>query len=950
MLNKVCSLFVILSLSTGLFADAAKGKIFGIVKDKESMQPVKKAQVFIIETQTILETDDYGNFNIDLDPGKYNIIITHQKFYTTYATMAVEPGKMDLIEVFMPKNGKGSTDKKDMDAVTINVKALKNTEHSVLEAQKKSLNVSDGISSQTFRKNGDGYAGQAIKRIPGLSVEGGKYVYVRGLGDRYSKTQLNGLDLPGIDPDRNTVQMDIFPTNLIDNIFVTKTFSADKPGDYTGGLVDIITKDFPVAKTTSYAFSLAYNPAMNLRSDFLSYKSSAMDVFAAGSKSRAIPVDPNVKTPIAIPGDKQLEDMTRAFNPVMAAALSNSFIDHNISYSLGNQIRSKSNKNRTYGYNVALNNSMNYRHYGEVIYNQYAKDRDKSINELQEVTSQKGTQSEVETAWSGLANFSTKTKYNKYTFTAFHSRNVLKQAAQLRSEATSISSTPGAILGKNVLYYNQRDVTTLSLAASHNLKNGKAKVEWALAPSLSNNKEPDMRQAFFAYEDNGDITLNIGDGARVTRLWRNLQEKGANAKVDYIIEGLTKKGFTSNWKAGLFSTVKNRVFEINRYEFRDMVSRKDYTGNPNELFEASNIYSAENNDPRGLVVQGEPSLSNNYNATSTIFAGYVQNELHLSSKLKTIYGLRLEKADMYYTGQNQAGLVYDNENLLNTFTPLPSLAVIYSSNVNTNLRFNASRTVARPSFKEKSLAQIYDAVTGRTFIGNLDLEQTNITNVDVRWENFGDRGQMFSGSVFAKNFENPIEIVAYAPETPDNFQARNVASGQMLGAEIEFRKNINFLSSLNSLFTINTNLSYIHSSVRMNDEEYRSRVQEQRTGETLKRTRQMQGQSPYLINAGVNYTTKSGWQANLSYNVQGPRLSIVGIGVNADVYERQFHSLNMNVQKTLDKAKKWSVALMADNILQQKRIMYQKSYESENKIYTQMSPFTSVKCTLRYSI
>ena len=168
MLNKVCSLFVILSLSTGLFADAAKGKIFGIVKDKESMQPVKKAQVFIIETQTILETDYYGNFNIDLDPGKYNIIITHQKFDTTYATMAVEPGKMDLIEVFMPKNGKGSTDKKDMDAVTINVKALKNTEHSVLEAQKKSLNVSDGISSQTFRKNGDGDAGQAIKRIPGL--------------------------------------------------------------------------------------------------------------------------------------------------------------------------------------------------------------------------------------------------------------------------------------------------------------------------------------------------------------------------------------------------------------------------------------------------------------------------------------------------------------------------------------------------------------------------------------------------------------------------------------------------------------------------------------------------------------------------------------------------------------------------------------------------------------
>jgi len=946
MIKKVILIALIAPLALGILAEVGKGKIYGIVKDQETQKPIEKATIYIKELSQSLKTNAYGNFNTDLDPGGYTLVVVHKNFDTTISWLNVEAEKMELIEVFMPKKVEMEVlpDSQSMRAVQITIKASKSSDHAALEIQKKSLNVSNGISSQTFKKTGDADAGAALNKIPGISVEGGKYVYVRGLGDRYTKTQLNGLDLPGIDPDRNTVQMDIFTTNLIDNIFVTKTFTADLPGDFTGGLVNIITKDFPTNKTTSYAASLGYNANMHLRNDYLTYDGGTADAFALGARNRAIPVNPNEGTPLAIPGQQKLETMTRAFSPEMAAKYGNSFIDYSLGYSIGSQLKSKDRK-RTHGYNFALNHQTNYRHFDEVIYGQYAKDRDKRINELQKVSEQKGSQSEYEAAWSGLFNASTKTKNNKYSFTLFHSRNGLKQTALLRSEATSISSAPGAVLGKNILYYNQRNVTTVNISGNHKLLGDKKTLNWSIAPSVSNNKEPDLRQAFFAYEDNGDITLNIGDGARVTRMWRSLKEYGLNSKMDLLFTSPK-----SNWKTGIALSIKNRDFGINRYEFRDIASRNDYTGDPNELFQASNLYSSENTSATGLIVQSENSQSNNYNSSLAVAGAYVHNEYHLSKKIRAISGFRLEYASMLYTGENQAGLSYAGQSVLNKISPLPTFALIYSPDKKSNIRLNASRTLARPSFKEKSLAQIFDAVTGRTFIGNLDLKQTDITNVDFRWEKFSHKGQVISASAFVKDFANPIELVAYKAETPDNFQARNVGKALVAGLEFEYRKSLTFISSRSHNFFFTTNISYIHSSVEMNESEYQGKKQEKRSGETVKKTRQMQGQSPYLVNARLNFKNNRGWQVNASYNVQGPRLAIVGIGVSPDVYEREFHSINVNIQKSIDQAKKWTVSLKATNLLMQKRVMYQKSYEARQQIFTQVSPFSTFKFSIRYTL
>ena len=121
----------------------------------------------------------------------------------------------------------------DLGTVKITTETKKNTENTLLSLKMRSSNLIDGITASSFRKIGDSDAASAMKRVAGVSVAGGKYVFVRGLGDRYNKTMLNGLDIQGLDPDRNTIQMDIFPTNIIDNMIINKSFVAELY-DFTG--------------------------------------------------------------------------------------------------------------------------------------------------------------------------------------------------------------------------------------------------------------------------------------------------------------------------------------------------------------------------------------------------------------------------------------------------------------------------------------------------------------------------------------------------------------------------------------------------------------------------------------------------------------------------------------------------------------------------------------------
>jgi len=238
----ISSLLLILSLCSYSFSQ--QGTLKGTITDAKTGETLIGASVIKQGTTIGMSTDLDGNFSLQLDPGTYIMEVA----FISYAKKVLPGVVIKAGEVTMLDLGLDS-EYQSIAEVVVTAKMVKNTENAMLSMQKKSANMLDGISSQAFKKLGDSNAAGALRRIPGVSVQGGRHVYVRGLGDRYTKTILNGMVIPGLDPDRNSVQVDIFPTNTIDNIVVYKTFSPDLPGDFVGGIVDVVTKDFPEEKT-----------------------------------------------------------------------------------------------------------------------------------------------------------------------------------------------------------------------------------------------------------------------------------------------------------------------------------------------------------------------------------------------------------------------------------------------------------------------------------------------------------------------------------------------------------------------------------------------------------------------------------------------------------------------------------------------------------------------------
>jgi len=370
-------------------------------------------------------------------------------------------------------------------------------------------------------------------------------------------------------------------------------------------------------------------------------------------------------------------------------------------------------------------------------------------------------------------------------------------------------------------------------------------------------------------------------------------------------------------------------------------------GNPDEFFFEENIYDPD--DSYGSFISGNFQESNQYEANQTILAGYVMHDVNVSDNLKFVYGARYEETKTKYTGVRSDGSDrFNNATVLDVKDVLPSANAVYSFNDNVNLRASFSSTVARPSFKEKSTAQIQDRISGRTFIGNLDLERTKIQNYDVRWEKFMPSGQIVSVSGFYKTFQNPIELVSF----DDTATPRNVGDASILGLEIETRKKLDFIQNrFASNLTVGLNVTAVNSSVRMNDAEFESRVEFARDGEIIDRERQMVGQSPYIINGLISYGgLENGWESTLSYNVQGKRLAIVGIGQVPDVYESPFHSLNLKVSKKLGKDYKWRVSLKVDNILDDNKEKVFQSYQATDRVFENYNPSRTFSLSLGYRI
>ncbi len=955
------SLLSLLSFSNLYSQD---GFIRGAILDDATNEYLPGVRVSVKDQPKGAYTDLDGKFSIKIAPGTYSLIIS----FIDYDTVAINDVEVIAGEVKLLDEIRLGEQVNNFDGVTITAERKRDTENAVLSLKMKSPNMIDGISSAAFRKTGDSDAASAMKRVPGVSLAGGKYVYVRGLGDRYNKTILNGLDIPGLDPDRNTLQMDIFPTNVIENMIVHKSFNGDLPADFTGGLIDIELKSFPDEPVRQISLQGGFNPNYHFRSDYLTYAGGGLDFLGMDDGTRDIPATGNIPLFGEVIGNpngtkaERYKEILSSFSGTLAAQRSRSLMDVGFGGTVGDQFKKEK---VTIGYNVLMSYKNTTEFYKEAEYGRYGLSGDADVTEMEQRIVQTGDLGVNNVIWSTMGGVALKTLTSKYRFNVLHIQNGQSSAGIF----DFVSRDQGADFDafQHNLEYTERSLTNLLIAGAHSLSDNKWNVDWRLASNLSSMDDPDVR--FTRYRINAPGNYTIGTEAGFPqRIWRSLSERNVSGKVDLTHD---TKLFSrdAELKFGAMSTWKERDFNIQSFALN--IRNVPLTGNPDELFYPENLWPLNGDVTSGTTYDANfiPVNPNQFNSNAIYSGAYVSTILSPIKNFKAILGLRTEYYSQRYTGQDQLGTnVLKNDVVLQEVDLFPSLNFVYSVTEKQNLRLSATKTIARPSFKELSYAEIYDPITGRTFIGGLfrdandgagieywdgNLQSTDIYNFDLRWEIFYGVGQTVSVSAFYKFFNNPIEIVQFATQA-GSFQPRNVGDGRVAGTEIEVRQGFGFIKESWSALGVVTNITITDSRIDLSRTEYDSREANARTGQVVNTFRDMAGQAPLVINAGLAYSggEKGFWknfEAGVYYNVQGRTLLYAGIVDRPDIYTVPFHSLNMNINKSFGEDKNTTVGLKVSNLLNDYREEVYQSFNAEDQYFTRLGIGTTIQLKLTHN-
>ncbi len=926
------------------FGWAQKGTLSGTLNDGEFNDVLPFANI-VVKGTTIGTTSDFdGKYTLEIAPGTYTVSYSYLGYQTKEVTeVSITENAETVVDVTL------NPASNQLEEVVVTTTVSKNTEASVLNLQKRAVALLDGLSIQSIKRTGASDIASAVKNVPGVSVQGGKFVYVRGLGDRYTKSILNGMDVPGLDPDRNTLQLDIFPTTILDNIIVVKSSTADQPADFTGGVVDIVTKDLPSRPEYSISSSMTYNSQMHFNDNYLNYGSSSTQFLGFDNGERDLPITQDVNIPLPIQDGATVRSLTQRFNPEMAAKRNQSGMNYNLGFTLGNQYNFNKDGTKRIGYLASLSYRNTTEYFENYINGQvFRKAPDTSVFDLTDDRTQVGDLGTSNVLLTGLAGLALKTERSKYKLNVLHIQNGESSASILTQENLGVNSN---VNKRDVLVYTERSITNVLLNGVHTNEDASWNIEWKLSPTLSKIFDKDFRVTPFRVNQNGTFTISPSESGDPTRIWRDLEEINLAGKLD-----VTRKhqlfGRDAKFKIGSAYTFKNRSFIVDQFAFPIQNGSGGnfsltFEGDADLVLAPGNIYDPTTRD--GTAVRRDSNISDTYDSDITVAAGYVSEEFKLSPRFNAILGVRAEQFQLIYTGERQDGTRFDNATILDKLDFFPSANLIYDLNEDGDrkVRTSFSRTTARPSFKEASIAEIFDPVSSTFFIGNIDIQPTYINNFDLRFESYGEGTNFFAVSGFYKTFNDPIELT-FIREARGQFTPLNLADATVIGAELEVRKSMDFIPGLKDWY-VNANFSIIESNQEFNDDEREARTDNLRDGEELPDGRQLQGQSPFLVNFGFGYNgTDNGWQGGLFYNVQGETLEIVGNGDIPDVFTQPFHNLKLNLSKEFGKDRNNKISLNFSNILADEIESRYKSFGTADRIFSFRDPGQAI--SLGYSV
>jgi len=905
----VAALALLASTAMEVRGQASMGRISGTVVDAETGDPLIGATVVVMGLDLGAMADLEGTYLIRNVPAGLHAVQVSMIGYAAkrITEIRVEPGQVSRIDITVEQELIVA------DVVEVTARSLENTEASLLKRRQNALSISDAISAEDISRGAQGDVAAAMTRVTGASVVDGKYVYIRGLGERYSTAQLNGTSLPNADPNSKSVQMDIFAANLLDNITTEKTFTPDKPGNFTGGSVNVKTKSLPESFTMSFSSSTKYNTQSSFK-DMLSYDGGEYDFLGFDDGTRDIPLplrNPDVEIPsitsaLRDPEAAQLLDLySRSFtDKSMTPTTIEGGLGQSYAFSIGNQTEIAERPFGMLG-SVSYNRNISaYDNGASGIWKRVSRESE-GLNRERFATDMSGSE---EVLWGGLVNAT-----YQPSITHEIGVNVLYNRSGEKLSRFQTGAWPSSLPGENVRYetrvlsFIEREMRSLQFRGKHVMPSvSNMEIEWTGAFIRSNQDEPDLR--YFTNEfqtvdatgagapDIDSYTIALSNYAAPTRYFRNLEESNRDFKLDLTLPFTPWSGLTARLKFGGAYLDKDHTFRERRFSFRQ--DALQYRNDPVVFFSTARtgILPDEFQDTPGFTrfgnfVSEDSDLRNNYDGDQEIRAGYLMLDLPLTRRFKVTGGARYEST-LLDVASHETSLTPGR---LDEKDWLPSINTVYQVVDNMNVRGAYSRTLARPSFRELAPFASFLFVGDYIFVGNSDLKRTLIDNYDFRWEWFNRPGEIYALSYFYKKFENPIERAIVT--TNGEIQFQNVDRALVSGLELEFRKQLDQLHPSLGNFQLGGNLSLISSQVDIAPSELAIiRALDPGAAET----RKLQGQSPYVVNIDAMYdNTDTGTLVSVHYNVFGERLSEVSTGGTPNAFEQPAGMLDITGSQRL---------------------------------------------------
>ncbi|WP_044278293.1 TonB-dependent receptor [Myxococcus stipitatus] len=866
--------------------------IHGKVADEANGEGLIEATVKVVtgEQKQVL-TDLDGNYRLALPPGKYDLRVFYDVYQGRRITgVVVTQGKATKLDVAL------GADVGAVQEVVVEARSDRRAEGALLQERKKAAAVSDAISAQEISRTPDSSASDAVKRVVSATVVDGRYVLLRGLGGRYSTTLLNGALLPSPEPDEPSVPLDLFPTSLLANLNVVKSYTADLPGSFGGGTLLIETNTYPSQFEFKPRITFGGDTETTGKARNAQRGGGAMEFLGFPGSQRRLP--DAIPTGHALgDGNESLAEQERqweSFPNIWKARSKTALPNMGLSASLGDTLRFD---NQRLGYLATIN----YGHKESTQNTQYNKaafDLDGTFTSYDDAQAKLG----VETAnLSGLASIGYQLdRDNELTVFSLYTRGTDTRT----TTSTGSDTLRGDRYEGSRLQFIVRQLSFNQVRGFHRVGVlGDAEIDWQANLSRVDRDEPDTRDTL--YSDNlgnpsGAVSFpnqaNSGE-----RFFAELGETSGGGSVNLTVP------FTDvRLKLGGLAQFSGRDFRARRFRY-GIVPNMDV----DRFLPPEQLFSPEYLGNGMRVQESTRPDSDAYDASLGVFAGYVTADVTPTEALRLVGGLRLEGSEQKLTALNQFTGVEQSNNQVSYLDWLPTFNAIYALTPTVNVRAGYSYTLARPTFRELAPFTFYDFVRRRNISGNPDLKQTRIHNVDARIEWFVGDNEVLAASAFYKRFQNPIERVINSVGAGDmNFE--NTAGADTYGIELEARTSLGRLTPSLQPVRVGANLTLIQSQIDLGN------VQGLQTNSE----RPLQGQSPYVINVNVGYEhAPSGTEVALLYNVYGRRISEVGTDNLPDVYEQPFHRVDLAVTQQLTKATQ--LKLTASNILNSKVTLQQ---------------------------